>query len=50
MGTVLGWTSPALPDLSSSGDLGELSKDELSWIASLAIVSCKCMVYIFTCS
>ncbi|CAL8101448.1 unnamed protein product [Orchesella dallaii] len=38
-GTVLGWSSPSNPELEESGDLGELSKNQLSWIASIAVVA-----------
>ena len=39
LGTVLAWSSPALPDLAEREDLGVLSAKDKSWIASLAVVS-----------
>lgn len=38
LGTVLGYTSPALPDLKNSTTFGHLDEADHSWIGSVAPV------------
>ncbi|CAG7823599.1 unnamed protein product, partial [Allacma fusca] len=38
LGTVLAWSAPALPDLKLRQDLGNLTADDETWIASLAVL------------
>ena len=39
MGSVIAWTSPALPSMQESGTFGNLTVDQTSWIASLVPVN-----------
>ena len=39
MGTVMAWSSPALPQIEGSRKLGYPSDSDLSWVASLVPVS-----------
>lgn len=39
LGTVYGWSSPAIPQIVESGEFGELTTDQKSYIATFALVS-----------
>lgn len=39
LGSVIGWSSPAIPDLDKSRDFGTLSDTDKSWLGSLTHVS-----------
>ncbi|ODM92464.1 Facilitated trehalose transporter Tret1, partial [Orchesella cincta] len=38
LGSVLAWTSPALPDLRERKTIGEISADEETWISAIALL------------
>jgi hypothetical protein len=38
LGSVLSWTSPALPDLRERRTFGEITDSEETWISSIALV------------
>ncbi len=38
-GSALGWSSPTVPQLEAGDGIREISKDEISWIASVIMVN-----------